>query len=213
MNTAQQIASTLDRYLKIQTDMVVFGSAALLLDRNFAPRLAGRMTNDIDVILPSGRELAIDADAQFWDAISATNRELEAKGLYITHIFPEREVVLTPEWKQFIIPLPNPGLKKLRLSRPRMLDLVVSKMGRGDLQDQADVRSMLTLQREFSLTAPSAAEIAAASKRATVPEVYREIFTRAAAQIIESVRQLEQGEKPTPPSHGHRQSRGYGMSP
>lgn len=56
--------------------MVVFGSAALLLDRNFAPRLAGRMTNDIDVILPSGREMAIDADAQFWDAISATNREL-----------------------------------------------------------------------------------------------------------------------------------------
>ncbi|MSU50603.1 MAG: hypothetical protein EXS37_16205 [Opitutus sp.] len=185
----------------------------MLLDRNFAPRLTGRMTNDIDVILPSGRELAIDADAQFWDAISATNRELEAKGLYITHIFPEREVVLTPEWKQFIVPLPYPGLKKLRLSRPRMLDLVVSKMGRGDLQDQADVRSMLTLQREFSLTAPSAVEIAAASKRATVPEVYREIFTRAAAQIIESVRQLEESEKPTPPGQRNRQSRGYGLSP
>ena len=193
--------------------MVVFGSAALLLDRNFAPRLTGRMTNDIDVILPSGRELAIDADAQFWEAINATNRELEGRGLYITHIFPERDVVLTPEWKQFLVPLPDRGLRKLRLSRPRMLDLVVSKMGRGDLQDQADVRSMLTLQREFSLTAPSAAEIATASKRATVPEIYSDIFARAAAQIIECVRQMESGEKPTQPHHGSRQSRGYGMSP
>jgi hypothetical protein len=198
VNTAVIIAATLDRHLQASTDMIVFGSAALLLDRDFAPRLGGRMTNDIDVIVPAGRELAIDADSQFWHAIKATNHELEDRALYITHIFPEREVVLTPEWKQFLVPLPNPELRRLRLFRPRILDLVVSKMGRGDLQDQADVRTMLTLQREIRLVAPTAVEIAEAAKRAMVPDVYREIFTRAAAQIVDCVRQSEQGEPLNP---------------
>ncbi len=213
MNTAHVIASTLDRHLQAPTEIIVFGSAALLLDPDFAPRLSGRMTNDIDVIVPSGRELSIDADSQFWDAIKATNRELEEKKLYITHIFPEREVVLTPEWKQFLVPLPNPKLQKLRLSRPRILDLVVSKMGRGDLQDQADIRTMLTLQREIRLVAPSAAEIAEAAKCAMVPDVYREIFSRAAAQVLDCVRQLERGEPLSPPGHAHRQNLGYGPRP
>ncbi len=171
--------------------MIVFGSAALLLDPEFAPQLSGRMTNDIDVIVPAGRELMIDADAQFWAAIEATNRELADRALYITHIFPEQEVVLTPEWKQHLVTLPNPALNKLRLFRPRILDLIVSKMGRGDLQDQADVRSMLTLQRAVGMPAPSATEIADAAGRVVVPEVYRELFPKAAARILSCVRQLE----------------------
>lgn len=194
MNTAQIIASTLDRHLQEPTEVIVFGSAALLLDPEFAPQLSGRMTNDIDVIVPAGRELMIDADAQFWAAIEATNRELADRALYITHIFPEQEVVLTPEWKQHLVTLPNPALNKLRLFRPRILDLIVSKMGRGDLQDQADVRSMLTLQRAVGMPAPSATEIADAAGRVVVPEVYRELFPKAAARILSCVRQLEQDD-------------------
>ena len=60
MNTAQVIASTLDRHLQAPTEVIVFGSAALLLDPEFAPQLSGRMTNDIDLIIPAGRELIID---------------------------------------------------------------------------------------------------------------------------------------------------------
>ncbi len=194
MNTAQIIASTLDRHLQEPTEVIVFGSSALLLDPEFAPQLSGRMTNDIDVIVPAGRELMIDADAQFWAAIEATNRELADRALYITHIFPEQEVVLTPEWKQHLVTLPNPALNKLRLFRPRILDLIVSKMGRGDLQDQADVRSMLTLQRAVGMPAPSATEIADAAGRVVVPEVYRELFPKAAARILSGVRQLEQDD-------------------
>lgn len=194
MNTAQVIASTLDRHLQAPTEVIVFGSAALLLDPEFAPQLSGRMTNDIDLIIPAGRELIIDADAQFWAAIEATNRELADRALYITHIFPEQEVVLTPGWKQHVVPLPDPALCRLRLFRPRILDLIVSKMGRGDLQDQADVRSMLTLQRAMGLPAPTATEIAQAAGRAVVPEVYRELFPKAAARIVACVRQLGQDD-------------------
>lgn len=213
MNPAQTIAETLDRHLTRRTPMVVFGSAALLLDQQFAPRLTGRMTNDIDFIIPAHREMAVNADQQFWDAVKLANQELAAKRLFITHIFPESEVVLTPEWKHGTVAMPNAKLANLCLSRPSILDLVLSKMGRGDVQDQADVRSMLRVQREIYLCGPTANEIAAAAQRAHVPEVYRDIYPQASAQIIAAAREFELGEtarvRNPPPHSGH----GFGLRP
>ena len=191
MNAAQTIAETLDWHLTQPTEVVVFGAAALLLDRKFAGRLAGRSTNDVDIIIPKDRELRVDADRSFWRAVEKTNQELEAKGLYITHIFPEREVVLTPEWKQHTVPLHQDKLTKLSLQRPRMLDLILSKMGRGDVQDLVDVRSMLRLHREATGHQLTAAEIIQAAGRAQVPEIYREIFPRAWERIVAVARELE----------------------
>jgi hypothetical protein len=200
MNAAQTIAETLDRHLTQPTEVVVFGAAALLLDRKFASRLAGRSTNDVDIIIPKEREVRVDADRTFWRAVAKTNQELESKGLYLTHIFPEREVALTPEWKQHTVPLHNDRLTKLSLQRPRMLDLVVSKMGRGDVQDLADVRSMLQLHRETTGRPLTAAEIALAARRAQVPEVYREIFPRACERIVAVAREMEASQdiRPAP---------------
>lgn len=218
MNAAQTIAETLDWHLTQPTEVVVFGAAALLLDRKFAGRLAGRSTNDVDIIIPKDRELRVDADRSFWRAVEKTNQELEAKGLYITHIFPEREVVLTPEWKQHTVPLHQDKLTKLSLQRPRMLDLVVSKMGRGDVQDLVDVRSMLRLHREATGHQLTAAEIAQAAGRAQVPEVYREIFPRACERIVAVARELETGQDIRPgqspfsgPSQSPRQGPRMGM--
>ena len=191
MNAAQTIAETLDRHLTQPTEVVVFGAAALLLDRKFASRLAGRSTNDVDIIIPEEREVRVDADRTFWRAVAKTNQELESKGLYLTHIFPEREVALTPEWKQHTVRLHNDKLTKLSLQRPRMLDLVVSKMGRGDVQDLEDVRSMLRLHRETTGRPLTASEIALAAQRAQVPEVYREIFPRACERIVAVAREME----------------------
>lgn len=191
MNAAQTIAETLDWHLTQPTEVVVFGAAALLLDRKFAGRLAGRSTNDVDIIIPKDRELRVDADRSFWRAVEKTNQELEAKGLYITHIFPEREVVLTPEWRQHTVPLHHDKLTKLSLQRPRMLDLILSKMGRGDVQDLVDVRSMLRLHREATGHQLTAAEIIQAAGRAQVPEIYREIFPRAWERIVAVARELE----------------------
>jgi len=190
MNPTQTIAETLDRNLTRPTEIVVFGAAALLLDRKFALRMGGRTTNDIDIIIPADRELKVNTDREFWRALDATNRELEPSGLYITHIFPEREVALTPEWKQHTVPLPQERLTKLNLLRPRVLDLVISKMGRGDAQDIADVRSMLRLHREVTGLEITAAQIAEAAKRASVSEVYRDIFPRACERIVAAAREV-----------------------
>ncbi|OAM91124.1 hypothetical protein AW736_04945 [Termitidicoccus mucosus] len=191
MNPAQVIADTLHRHLQERTELVVFGAAALLLDHRFAERMVGRLTHDIDIIVPETRELQVNTDRQFWHALEVTNRELERKKLYITHIFPENEVTLTPEWKQHTVALLNPQWPKLNLIRPHVLDLIVSKMGRGDVEDQADVRSMLRLHRDVEGQTITAAEVAAAAQRARVPEVYRELFPRASAQIIAAVREAE----------------------
>jgi len=191
MNTAQTIAETLDRHLTQPTEVVVFGSSALLLDRKYAVRLAGRSTNDVDIIIPRDRELKIDADRGFWQAVRKTNQELEPQGLYLTHIFPEREVVLTPEWRRHVVPLHQEKLNRLTLLRPRMLDLVVSKMGRGDAQDLADVRSMLRLHRTVTGIELTGDEVALAAQRALIPAAYWEIFAPASARIVAVARAEE----------------------
>lgn len=198
MNAAQTIAETLDRHLQQPTEVVVFGAAALLLDRKFSSRLAGRSTNDVDIIIPREQELRVDADRGFWQAIEKTNAELERQGLYITHIFPEREVVLTPEWKQHLVPLHHDRLTRLNLQRLRMLDLIISKMGRGDAQDIADVRGMLRLHREVTGELLTAAEIVKAAGRACMPQAYREIFPRACERIVAAAREWESASDLTP---------------
>lgn len=143
--------------------------------------------------------MQVDADRAFWTAVEKTNRELEPKGLYITHIFPEREVVLTPEWRKHTVPLHHESLARLNLLRPRVLDLVVSKMGRGDVQDVADVRNMLRLHREVTGHQITGEEIVHAAHRAVVPEVYREIFPKACERIVAAAREMEvsAGVRPT----------------
>jgi len=126
MNAALRIAQTLDRHLGRPTSIVVFGTGALLLDSAFEERLAGRMTNDIDLIIPQDR-----------------------------------------------------------LFRPQMLDLILSKMGRGDAKDLDDIRAMLALE-------PVAfRDVAEAVKNVRVPEVYAEIFPAAKKRILEAVKIYE----------------------
>ena len=213
MNSAQKIAETLDRHLEQPTEIVVFGAGALLLDPQYAAQLQGRMTNDIDVIVPTERELHLDSDKSFWSAVGKTNAELESQGLYITHIFPEKEVALTPEWKSHLVPLLHPEFSKLKLVRPRVLDLVVTKMGRGDAQDCVDVRTMLQLHRAVTGQKISEREIADAAARARVPVIYQEIFPKASAQIIAVARELAFREAISknipPPKPGLPQDHGY----
>jgi hypothetical protein len=195
MNTAERIAAAVDRHLADNTEIVVFGSAALLLDRRYAQHLSARVTNDVDIIIPAQREMKIEADRGFWRAIEKANHELEPEGLYITHIFPEREVTLTPEWQQHTVRLETPTLERLSISRPRILDLIVSKMGRGDTQDLDDVRTLLHLEHKVTGKVVTAAEVQAAAERARVPEVYREIFPEARRRIVLTAEEVERAVK------------------
>lgn len=183
MNEAWTIAGALDRHLSTPTEIVVYGSAALLLDKQFAERLSGRRTNDIDIVIPASREIQVDADRQFWESIESANRDLQPRGLFISHIFAERQVVLSPNWLEHLRSIEGPW-ENLRVKRPSTLDLILSKMGRGDDADLADVRTMLVLERAFSGHVITAEELAAAARTANVPEDYREIFPQARDRII-----------------------------
>lgn len=198
MNPALVIAAALDRHLSAPAEIVVFGSAAVLLDARFAPFLPGKMTNDIDIIVPANRELAIDADLNFWTAIEATNRQLSPEGLYISHIFPERDVVLSADWQAHLQPLVAP-FEKLRVLRPRALDLILSKMGRGDAQDCDDVQNLLRLESVVTGEMLTAAHVDAAAQSARVPELYREIFPSARRAIVAAVAKAheERGSRKT----------------
>jgi len=172
-------------HLTQPTEIVVFGSGALLLDPLFEGRMSERETNDIDSIVPLDRELQLDADKAFWSAIEATNRELEPAGLYISHIFPEKEVVLTSEWNKHIHTIGRDDLVNLKLSRPRILDLIVSKMGRGDPKDIEDIGAMLALE-------PVAyADLLKASENLRVPVVYEELFFDAKSNVLKAVELFE----------------------
>ena len=191
MNNAERIVAAIDRHLSGKSEIVVFGSAALMLDRRYADHLTARVTHDVDIIIPSDRELQVESDQSFWHAIDSANRELEPDGLYVTHIFPEREVALTPEWKDHAVRLDTPAFRHLGITRPRVLDLVISKMGRGDAQDLEDVRMMLQLDHRVWGRTITAAELEDAAARAHVPPVYAEIFPAARTRVIAAVKEIE----------------------
>src|SRR5665213_1000946 len=89
----------------------------------------------------------IEADDQFCRAIESTNRSLEPSGLYLTHLFTDKQVALTPEWLEKIVPISSESYRFLRLFRPSAIDLVLTKMMRNDAQDLEDIRFILTQER------------------------------------------------------------------
>ncbi len=136
-------------------------------------------TRDVDAILPLSWLEAADENRDFWQAQQRTNEELEPEGLYLTHLFREVEVILTPDWQARRVPLPL-GLARLKVFRPATLDLILTKMARGDENDLADIRFLLQCE---PLTA---AQLDAAFKRARVPDVpeIQQLFRAAQPKVL-----------------------------
>ncbi len=164
MSNPHVILSTLDEYLERATRVILYGRAALAIGFSGADAsLASTM--DVDAILPSVEMAAIEADLQFWQALERCNRELEPRGLYMTHLFPDDQVILTPDWLDRIVPLPTGPWRHLRLYRPSTVDLILTKMMREDPQDLADIGWLV---RQESL---SAAKVQASWAVARVPPI------------------------------------------
>lgn len=142
MNNPLRILECLDRNLTHPAELTLFDRAALALGFPAAPA-AFSATQDVDAILPIGWLEAEDQNFDFWEAQQKTNAELEGTGLYITHLFRELEIILTPGWILRRIPLELP-LIKLSVYRPAAMDLILSKMARGDDNDLADIRFLLS---------------------------------------------------------------------
>jgi hypothetical protein len=159
MNHPEIILRTLDRHLTQPTRMILYGRAALALGFP-VPEPAFAATFDVDAILPRVEMDAIEMDDQFWIALESTNRELEPGGLYITHLFRDDQVVLSPSWLEHVVPIPLTGLRHLSILRPSVGDLVLTKMMRVDPQDRADILFLLSQIPSASSSIPATLDAA-----------------------------------------------------
>ncbi len=149
MDNPSLILQTVDKRLDHEVRLVIYGRAALWLGFRAPPPEAAR-TQDVDAIISIAQEQELSADIRFWDALEAANAELAARGLYITHLFSEREIFLRQNWQKELVAVTRPALHWLRLFRPATVDLVLSKMMRGnDPQDMADAGFMIRHDRIF----------------------------------------------------------------
>ncbi len=104
---------------------------------------------------------------------------MEPDGLYLTHLFRETNVILQADWIDRRLRL-ELGLFKLTIFRPATIDLILTKMARGDDDDLQDIRFLL---RQESLTRE---QLDAAFARARLPDVpeIEELFNRSRSQVL-----------------------------
>lgn len=143
-----QILQALDGFLKSPFELIVYGRSALALGY-MNPTKEFMATMDVDAILPSKDLQAIEANDDFWEAQEKVNQAFEDSGLYFTHLFEEKQVILSSNWYSDIVPLTTFGFKKLQLKRPSTHDLLLTKMMRVDPQDREDILFLLG-QHDFS---------------------------------------------------------------
>jgi hypothetical protein len=178
MSNPLRILRTLDQHLASLAELTLFGRSALALGYGQAPGHFHN-TQDVDGILPLAWLQPPDEHQDFWQAVQRTNAELEPDGLYLTHLFRETDVILQPDWISRRIQL-NLELTKLTVFRPASIDLVLTKMARGDDDDLQDIRFLL---QQESLTP---IQLEAAFARARVPDVpeIQELFNRARPKVL-----------------------------
>jgi hypothetical protein len=184
MDNPSLILRTLDAHMDHAVRLVLYGRAALHLGFDGAPPETAE-SKDVDAIIPLGDLDALSSDEGFWAAQEAANAELRPKGLYITHLFRADQIFLRPDWEEHLAPVTRPPTRWLRLFRPATLDLVLTKMMRGDdPQDLADIEFLI---RHDRLTP---AQIEAALAEAVIPELVelRDAFETAKPHVRELAR-------------------------
>lgn len=183
MSNAERILSVLDSGLDHSVRLVIYGRSALALGFNNPPA-ATSLSLDVDAIIPASMVESLRMDAGFWDAQENANRLLEPEGLYITHLFEANQVFLRPDWESQLVPIERPSTRWLQLFRPATLDLILTKMMRGDdPQDMADVDFLI---RHDRITAD---QLEAALGDVVLPELaeLRAAFAQARPRVRELV--------------------------
>lgn len=173
------ILRTLDRHLTAPGEVRLFGGAAFVLGYG-----RDRTTDDADLLLDD-RECQVLIDtAGFGEAIDATNLELEPRGLYLTHVFGPEQQVLSPNWRAACRRVALPGLSKLSVSCLGPIDLALTKMGRADDADLADVEFLVSTRQLDPGALRSAIEVA------IVPTEYAELFVVARPKVLALLKRL-----------------------
>lgn len=180
MDNASRILLALDDRLDHPVRLVLYGRAAIQLGFDSPP---GDVANsmDVDVIIPSADVANLTQDTSFWDAQEAANDALRPHGLYLTHLFPSDMVFLRRSWERHLVKLCRPVTRNLHLWRPATLDLILTKMMRGDdSQDLADVEFLI---HHDSITR---ADLLAAFSDAVLPDLQelRDAFEKAKPRVL-----------------------------
>lgn len=185
VNNPLLILQTLDRHLDHPVELTLYGRAVLAL--GYVSQVASHeTTQDVDVIIPLGQLDELRTDEQFWAARNATNVELAERGLYMTHLFSEADVFLLPDWMGRRVHIPN-SFAHLTLFRPATIDLILTKMMRGnDREDMADVEFLLKQEPV------SEAALRAAFERVRLPELQElhDAFRAAQPKVLGIARSL-----------------------
>lgn len=163
MSNPLRILATLDRHLTQPAELTLFGRSALALGYSDGPPHF-HATLDVDCILPMVWLQREDSHEDFWQAVQRTNAELEPDGLYLTHLFREIDVILQPDWMTRRVTL-HLDLARLTINRPATIDLVLTKMARGDEEDLQDIQFLLRKEPM------SQDQLNTAFDRARVPDV------------------------------------------
>ena len=181
-----EVLLTLDRELDHEVSLVLFRRAALYLGFADAPEEFGT-TQDVDGIIRLSQLPVLMEDHEFWEAQERANHILEPRGLYITHLFCEDQVFLRPEWEQSLVPVMRPETRWLRLFRPHAVDLILTKMMRGN--DSQDMEDVAFLVRKGGITRK---EMELAFQEVQMPDLpeLRDAFARALPRVREI---LDQG--------------------
>jgi hypothetical protein len=181
MDNPSLILRTLDGHLDHPVRLILYGRAALQLGFTDPPLGCGQ-SKDVDGIIPLGDLQELTEDEKFWDAVEATNAKLRPHGLYVTHLFRADQVFLRPDWERHLVPITSLPLRWLRLCRPATLDLILTKMMRGDdAQDMADVAFLIGHDR---ITRD---QVEAAFAEVQIPDLpeLRQAFERAKPRVRE----------------------------
>lgn len=181
MTNAEQILAAIDRRLNAAVELTLYGRAALLLGFAGAPAEYA-LSQDVDAVLWLGQAEELGQRTNFWEAVEQVNEELAPRGLYVSHLFAEDQVILRPDWRVQRVALRG-AWQQLSLFRLGDLDLLLSKLMRDDPIDRQDALFIVTQAR---LPRPA---IEAAIREARVPDVSeaREQFAAASRRLLEKL--------------------------
>ena len=184
MDNAVIILQTLDRYLDHGVRLIIIRTRSFGAWVSRGPKEVAE-SKDVDAIIPALDVQDVAADEALWDAQQKTNDELRPRGLYITHLFRSDQVFLRRDWEKHLLPITSLQLRWLRLFRPATLDLILTKMMRGD--DAQDLEDIAFMIRHDQIT-PEQIESALAT--ALIPDLveFREAFEKAKPRVREVAR-------------------------
>jgi hypothetical protein len=144
MRNSEFILGALDQYLyrKLDVTLHLLGGAALDLVYGIE-----RFSEDVDCICAMTEVGCIDSD-EFQSALAKANEVLEQRGLYLTHIFDEGELVHLPDWVTRVTP-PPPGAPRFRhfdYDAVSAEDIILSKFTRFDEKDRLDIEDLMRVR-------------------------------------------------------------------